>query len=304
MTKNKKGLDFNSLRNINKTSISSRNEEALLEEVEMSLETIDKIKELKRMDKISPESVNDFKQALINDEILSLDNRVVLIKWIENKFWSNFSSTVIKTKDFNQDNDIDKNLYLNMKNESIFFAELSQRSFLQMAIRLKIIRDNKLYKIFDLFNTFEDFIDKEIPVHRSTVFTYLDVINSFGIDMLLTTSNIDFNYTKIRPFLPLLKNKEIEETNKNDLKVSILKWSNEYSTRDMQKLAEKEKIKYGFQQKSRNVTTFSVKNIEKYINENKDKIFKINRNELNNHISFIENYLMSLKSMEGNMNSS
>jgi hypothetical protein len=102
---------------------------------------------------------------------------------------------VFNTRDYAED-------YETLKKEVKFLAALTRYSFLHMAKRLITIRDNRLFRK-DGYATFKDFIEGEIPLSRSTVYNYIDIVTFFGVQPVGQTFEIE--YSKLLPALPLLK---------------------------------------------------------------------------------------------------
>jgi len=96
--------------------------------------------------------------------------------------------------------------YESLKAETKFLLGINQSSFILMAQRLKKIRDGKLYEQ-DGYNDFKSFIEKELPIAKTTVYCYIDVLTYFGVQSTELEKNLD--YTKLFPLLPLLKSEEI-----------------------------------------------------------------------------------------------
>ncbi|HNZ27674.1 MAG TPA: hypothetical protein PLG34_12260 [Spirochaetota bacterium] len=159
------------------------------------------------------------KDDIDSDKQLTKSEKSYILDFLENKYFSVFF----------QECPTD---YENLKKEALFFKDLTEKSFYLMAQRLKIIRDNQLYKI-DNYDDFKSFIDNEIKINQSTVYRYIDIIEKFG----LATLQVDMiEYTKLLPALPLLK-LNIPEDTKEEIKKIFLEESKVNSARDMQKKA-------------------------------------------------------------------
>jgi hypothetical protein len=89
-----------------------------------------------------------------------------------------------------------------LKIEAKFLAGLSSNAFILMAQRLKKIRDLKLYKE-DKYKSFKDFVNGEMSISRTTIYSYMDILQLFGEKRL--SSEVDVEYTKLVPAIPILK---------------------------------------------------------------------------------------------------
>ena len=138
--------------------------------------------------------------------------------------------------------------YETLKKEAKFLLGITQHSFLLMAQRLLKIRDEKLYKA-DKYNTFREFIKNELPVEKSTVYNYLNLIIFFGVKPFDT--NPELNPSKLIPVLPLLKesNDQITVKDKQNLKNRFIKEASKKSAREIKVKADEFKVKYGLKHK-------------------------------------------------------
>jgi hypothetical protein len=134
--------------------------------------------------------------------------------------------------------------YETLKKEVKFLATLTRYSFLHMAKRLIIIRDNKLYRK-DGYATFKDFIEEEIPLSRSTVYNYIDIVTFFGVQLVGQTA--DFEYSKLLPVLPLLKANN-DRIPKEEIKEKFLQGVETKTKSELTREAQKYKKLYGLVQ--------------------------------------------------------
>ncbi len=94
--------------------------------------------------------------------------------------------------------------YQTLKTEAAYLGKLSGHAFLLMAQRLQKIKDLSLYKE-DGYRSFKAFVDAEIHMDHSTVYSYMDILEAFGHESLLAVPELE--YTKLRPAIPLLKSR-------------------------------------------------------------------------------------------------
>jgi hypothetical protein len=141
---------------------------------------------------------------------------------------------VFDTHDYSRD-------YETLKKEVKFLAALTRYSFLHMASRLITIRDNKLYRK-DGYATFKDFIEREIPLSRSTVYNYIDIVTFFGVHQVGQT--FDIEYSKLLPALPLLKANN-DKIPKEAIKKQFLEGAETKTKSELASEAIKYKKKYG-----------------------------------------------------------
>lgn len=132
--------------------------------------------------------------------------------------------------------------YESLKNESKFLADLAHYSFLCLAVRLKKIRDNELYKE-DGYSDFKSFIDSELPIKRATAYNYIDLVTVFGVQ---TFGHVQ-EPSKLIPALPLLRS---AQSNSNipaaKIKKDIIEQSQTMSARELNDHIKTLKVEYGF----------------------------------------------------------
>ena len=92
--------------------------------------------------------------------------------------------------------------YRQLKSEAVFLAELTRRSLVHMALRLMEIHDHQLYRE-DGYSDFRSFVELELPVSRSTVYNYIDIVRYFGLQAI--SEDEDLEYSKLLPVIPLLR---------------------------------------------------------------------------------------------------
>ena len=131
--------------------------------------------------------------------------------------------------------------YQMLKKEVKFLAALNRYSFLHLAKRLITIRDSKLYTK-DGYATFRDFIEREIPLSRSTVYNYIDIVTYFGVQPVGQT--FDIEYSKLLLALPLLK-ADNEKIPKEAIKQRFLEGAETKTKSELAKEALKYKKEYG-----------------------------------------------------------
>jgi hypothetical protein len=132
--------------------------------------------------------------------------------------------------------------YKSLKNEAKFLSDITQYSFASLAVRLKKIRDNELYKE-DNYSDFKSFIDKELSINRTTAYNYIDLVTIFGVQTFEHVSEP----SKLISALPLLKS---ANTNKDiplaKIKKDIIKQSQTMSARELNEHIKGLKVEYGF----------------------------------------------------------
>lgn len=168
-------------------------------------------------------------ETVKSDSLIPADDKKDILKALEQQF----------IKIFNFDN-CPKD-YKELKTEVKFLSKLAKSTFIIMAHRLKKIRDNKLFKE-DGYNTFKEFIEKELNLAKATVYQYIDIIDNFEVYVRRLPENLE--YSKIRHYLPLLKSKN-NDIPKKEIKEQIIEDIQNKSFREIQKEAKALKIKYG-----------------------------------------------------------
>ena len=131
--------------------------------------------------------------------------------------------------------------YDTLKCETRFLASFMQFSFYHIAIRLKIIRDKKLYQA-DGYPDFKSFIEEEIPLSRSTIYNYIDIVTYFGVQPIGHGSQIE--YTKLLPLIPLLK-KNDAKIPKEMIRSYFIKEMSKKSKSEISDEIEQFKMRYG-----------------------------------------------------------
>lgn len=189
----------------------------------MQLYTRTKIEEAQK--NINKETLSKAVEAIKKDEIIPSQTKKQLLKQFEIKYFNIFENIPFD--------------YSEIKTEVKFLAKMTTHSFVFLAERLKIIRDQKLYKN-DGYDKFSDFIKSEIEVSQSTVDKYLniiDLLNSAALRNLSRPSNFF-------PFLPLFRKIE-DEKEKIRLQEKVLDIANNNTFRKAEKIARQLKIDYG-----------------------------------------------------------
>jgi len=191
---------------------------------------------LENLSKLDEES--DKEQVLAVAEIVNKD--VMLSDTDRSKILSDLKQNffhVFKLEDCSQD-------YQTLKAETKFLLGINQSSFILMAQRLTIIRDNRLYEQ-DNYSDFKEFIINELPIAKTTVYCYIDVVKFFGVQSSELAENLD--YSKLFPLLPLFKadDKSISEDKKLEIKREFLQKIKEEPARQIKEEAKILKEKYG-----------------------------------------------------------
>lgn len=109
--------------------------------------------------------------------------------------------------------------YEKLKKEAIFYANVGASAFVLMALRLKKIKDEELYKQ-DKYEGFIEFVENEIKVTRQSVHQYISLIDVFGVN----TFKEDFPHSKLIPFIPIFNasDKKIPQQKKIVSKIRLL----------------------------------------------------------------------------------
>lgn len=142
--------------------------------------------------------------------------------------------------------------YETLKNEAKEYAHQSVTSFFQMGIRLKKIKDNKLFE--PEYPNFTTFLKEEFDGVRSTAYNYMSILENYDVQVL--GQNPDFHYSKLLHALPLLRSK-IDSQKKNYVKKKTLEAVQNGETESKIKEKVKQwKIKYGLIEEEN--TTFPV----------------------------------------------
>jgi len=131
--------------------------------------------------------------------------------------------------------------YAMLKREVKFLAALTRYSFLHLAKRLIVIRDDRLYTR-DGYRTFKDFIEYEVPLSRSTVYNYIDIVTFFGVQPVGQT--VRFEYSKLLPVLPILKAND-DRIPKEQIKRRFVEAAETKSKSELAREARRYKQKYG-----------------------------------------------------------
>ena len=168
-------------------------------------------------------------QVIREDSSLPLRERNRLLDQLARRF-----VLVFNTRDDTRD-------YATLKREVKFLAALSRYSFLHMAKRLIVIRDNRLYTR-DGYRAFKDFIENEIPLSRSTVYNYIDIVTFFGVQPVGQT--VRFEYSKLLPLLPILKASD-DRIPKEQIKRRFVEAAETKSKSELAREARWYKQKYG-----------------------------------------------------------
>ncbi len=118
---------------------------------------------------------------------------------------------------------------------------ITQVSFLLMAQRLKKIQDEDLYT--GEYPNFKSFIENEMPIKRTTVYNYIDIISLFGVQALEQEKDMEFS--KLIPYIPILKKVSFEELEMRTKKKEFLQKAKTTSFRDIIKETDELKLHYG-----------------------------------------------------------
>jgi hypothetical protein len=103
--------------------------------------------------------------AIANDSNLDRGEKTVLSEWILGEL------DRLITEDLSDD-------YEQLKWEAKFYASLTEKAFVVMALRLRKIRDGELY-LSDGYNSFSSFIAGELDSSRTTAYRYMQLTDHY-----------------------------------------------------------------------------------------------------------------------------
>jgi len=182
--------------------------------------------------------LSQIQHQIENNSIIGIENRKELINLILTEYHNKFDDLTNDYAILKEDIDF---LTKDINN----YSGLSQVAFVLLAKRLQKIRDDKLY-LTDGYSDFRHFISDKIKLARSTIYFYIDIVNYFNVSNQLDTN---FEYSKLIPFLPLIKNQEISEKEKEEIKEEAITLAKEKKTqREIAIIANDLKTKYGLNQ--------------------------------------------------------
>jgi hypothetical protein len=198
-----------------------------VENFNMAIETRKALKNL--IDNPSKDKLEDSLGMVEKDTYLTVSDKEVIIEKMKHDFIGLFSF----------DNCPDD--YEDLKREAKFLAGITQYSFVLMAQRLKKIRDGRLFTK-DGYHDFKTFIEKEMPVNRSSSYNYINLIECFGVQAL---GHDDIDYSKLIPVIPLLKSNQLSIP-KDEIKYQFLNKAKSESFREIVNDVKVLKKEYGF----------------------------------------------------------
>jgi len=199
------------------------------------------------------ENIKKTIEKINQDELLSEKDKKKIIELIAKKY----------IEIFNFDNCPED--YESLKEEAKFLSTMTQYSFVLMAQRLKKIKDNKMYEK-DGYPDFKRFVENEMPISRQTAYKYIDIITFFDV---APGRHEVFDYTKLNPFIPLLR-AENNEIPKDEIRKQSIKELKIKTKREMEEEARELKVKYGLIREKEEV---------KLIDKIKGEIEKLSREE-------------------------
>jgi len=236
LTVNKQNIDRDNLNNgISKDDLVNK-----IKDLKKELETKDSLIDTLKQQIENSSTKNELAiitNQIKNNDLLTQTDKLELLKSIFFKYQKQF---------FDVSND-----YEDLKKDISFFLDdikaysgLTQIGFILIAKRLKLIRDNELYKQ-DGFSDFQSFFVNVLKIPKSTTYIYISIIEIFKD--LFESNQLDFSieYSKLIPFLPLLKNHKIQEAEKQEIKNNAIHLLSENtSKKDITKIAKDLKSKY------------------------------------------------------------
>jgi hypothetical protein len=141
------------------------------------------------------------------------------------------------------------------------------------AQRLQIIKDKKMYK--DEYDTFEDFLQKEIKQHRATVYKYLKFNELFSDELADEEDITIIQPTKIFSALPLLTSRKINDEQKRSLKSEFFKYTKDSDTsqKEVKQVVEERTNEYKLSTKKKSKKkTKKVNPMQKKLSKAEDEI--------------------------------
>ncbi len=218
----------------------------------------------------NPNRENFESAVVVLKEDTSLDekNRRRIIEALSSKYFELF--------DFNNCPDD----YQTLKGEAKFLSGLTQYNFLLMAQRLLKIRDGELY-LEDGYKSFKDFIENEIELSRQTAYKYIDIVLYYGDRVVPGRHESEsFDYTKLLPFIPLLKADD-STIPKEEIKTKTIDEMKRLSRVRMTEEANSLKERYG-------IVISATKN-RGLLNKIKNEIKKLSRSEFDELLDYLKN---------------
>ncbi len=263
--------------NKNKLKRGSKNVKKALEEIKSSEQVSESVEKSINdiINEPSKEKITNAVVVMDKDKNLSPQAREKILKELEKNFLSLFS--------INQCPDD----YEILKVEAKFLARMANYSFLLMAQRLKIIKDNELYK-HDGYRNFKEFIENEMNISRATVYKYLDIFTYF-IDVSPARHEFlskDIEYTKLVPAIPLLKARS-SDIPKEEIRNEFIEYlSKDKPRNEIRNRAEELKLQYNLQKNE--IESKMTKIISWFINKIPTKITEKDKKELLRLKNYIE----------------
>ncbi len=236
---------------------------SIAEEIESINKVVkDQIKEVE--ENPTKENIKKTVEIINQDELLSEKDKKKLTELIAKKY----------IEVFNFENCPDD--YGSLKEEAKFLSIMTQYSFVLMAQRLKKIKDNKMYEQ-DGYPDFKSFIENEMPISRQTAYKYIDIVTFFDV---APGRHEVFDYTKLNPFIPLLRS-ENSEIPKEEIKIRTIKELKIKSKREMEDEARELKVRYGLIREKEEV---------RLVDKIKSEIEKLTKEEIQEIRDYIKRY--------------
>lgn len=205
----------------------------VIDEFEGKAETVEAVKLFEKEPSI--ENKEKAVAAVISDPALSIAS-AGLLDDIQNLFIKAFSANTLPSD------------YSDLKREAKYLADLHEVSGIYMAMRLKSIRDNELYKE-DGYLDFKSFIDNELKISKKSVYNYIDIVEQVITPKKLISQEdiekLSANQSKIRAFMPLFKSDKINSDVKDNLRDEVFDKLDKKSFRELSEEAKNLKVTYG-----------------------------------------------------------
>ena len=162
------------------------------------------------------------------DSLIALEDKDKLAQLIMSSFAKKFTFNACPTDP------------IELREESIYLSKLANTSLILIAERANIIRDKHYYLSYG-YNDFSAWVEGELKVNRQSVYNYIDLINTYGVQALGHVKTP----SKLIPALPLFKADCIDIAEKDRIKTKVIEDSDNFSYRDMVEKIKKIKLKYG-----------------------------------------------------------
>lgn len=143
--------------------------------------------------------------------------------------------------------------YERLKNEAKQCSQIGAMALYELGRRLKIIRDRQLYKKYETYTddqgkkkekykTWDSYLQQEFNIVRSSAMNYIDLVQHLPVQTF--EQNPDLNPSKLLPYLPILKDSAVPNSDKKKILRKAVEDAKTTSAREMQKRAREYKAQY------------------------------------------------------------